>query len=82
LAGLFVWRGGTVVAVPLWVRDVGYGFTAACGIFDRSVVRPSSLLSLIPVLVTGIQQRHVYGAEDSFLRESHSPRRRAVAGFL
>jgi hypothetical protein len=33
--------------------------------------------ALIPVLVTGIQQRHVHGAEDFFSR-----RRRAVAGSL
>ncbi|AHG47964.1 hypothetical protein RLEG12_25505 [Rhizobium leguminosarum bv. trifolii CB782] len=39
--------------------------------------------SLIPVLVTGIQCAQVLGAGDSPLKVLlHSPRRRAVAGFL
>ena len=40
-------------------------------------VRLTDLSSVIPVLVTGVQQRRVYGAKESFSREGLR-----LAGFL
>ncbi|WP_354541080.1 GNAT family N-acetyltransferase [Rhizobium sp. OAE497] len=74
LAACWRARQRAVVRVPAlaWEPSARFAFVV--------VIPP---ISLIPVLVTGIQCAHVHGRErPPHIGMSHSPRGRAVAGFL